>query len=155
MPHWSHEGAEVQRYVAGTKSKEERTETCSAATKHVRQWTDEDVERCAAGSHIIKANLSHSLENWALVRRRVRQWSHEDAEVERYDAGSNGEDERIEHRFRRHGRQWTLSRWRPHASSIRTKHVDFCFSVALRPQKPSGLSGTGEPGRPPRLSHSS
>ena len=28
-------------------------------------------------------------------------------------------------------------------------------SVALRPQKPSGLLGTGRPGRPPRLSHSS
>ena len=45
-------------------------------------------------------------------------------------------------------------------------HVDFhtapelcrsnvCFSVVLRPQKPSGLFGTGSPGRPPRLSHSS
>ena len=28
------------------------------------------------------------------------------------------------------------------------------FSLALRPQKPSGLLGTGSPGRPPRLSHS-
>ena len=31
----------------------------------------------------------------------------------------------------------------------------FRFSVALRPHKPSGLLGTGSPGRPPRLSHSS
>ena len=30
----------------------------------------------------------------------------------------------------------------------------FRFSVALRPQKPLGLLGTGSPGRPPRLSHS-
>ena len=29
------------------------------------------------------------------------------------------------------------------------------FSVAWRPQKPSGLLGTGSPGRPPRLSHRS
>ena len=29
------------------------------------------------------------------------------------------------------------------------------FSVALRPQKPSGLLGTGSPGRLLRLSHSS
>ena len=29
------------------------------------------------------------------------------------------------------------------------------FSVALRPQNPPGLSGTGSPGRPPRLSRSS
>ena len=29
------------------------------------------------------------------------------------------------------------------------------FSVALRQQRPSGLLGTGSPGRPPRLSHSS
>ena len=28
------------------------------------------------------------------------------------------------------------------------------FSVALRRQRPYGLSGTGSPGRPPRLSHS-
>ena len=41
-------------------------------------------------------------------------------------------------------------------------HLDFhtapelwSFSVALRPQKPSGLLGTGSPGGPPRLSHSS
>ena len=32
---------------------------------------------------------------------------------------------------------------------------DFQFSVPFRPQKPSGLLGTGSPGRPPRLSHSS
>ena len=31
----------------------------------------------------------------------------------------------------------------------------FSFSVALCVQKPSGLLGTGSPGRPPRLSHSS
>ena len=29
------------------------------------------------------------------------------------------------------------------------------FSVALRPHKPQGLLGTGSPGGPPRLSHSS
>ena len=29
------------------------------------------------------------------------------------------------------------------------------FSLALRPQRPSGWLGTGSPGRPPRLSHSS
>ena len=43
-------------------------------------------------------------------------------------------------------------------------HLDFhtapelccpAFSVALRPQRPYGLLGTGSPGRPPRLSHSS
>ena len=32
---------------------------------------------------------------------------------------------------------------------------DFFFSVALRPQRPSGLLGPGSPGRLPRLSHSS
>ena len=32
---------------------------------------------------------------------------------------------------------------------------EFMFSVALSPQRPYGLSGTGGPGRPPRLSHSS
>ena len=31
----------------------------------------------------------------------------------------------------------------------------FKFIVALRPQRPYGLFGTGGPGRPPRLSHSS
>ena len=31
----------------------------------------------------------------------------------------------------------------------------FEFSAALRPQRPSGLLGTGSPGRPPPLSHSS
>ena len=31
----------------------------------------------------------------------------------------------------------------------------FKFSVALHPQRPSGLLGTGSPGRPLRLSHSS
>ena len=31
----------------------------------------------------------------------------------------------------------------------------FEFSAALRPQRPYGLLGTGSPGRPPRLSHSS
>ena len=31
----------------------------------------------------------------------------------------------------------------------------FCFSVSLRPQKPSGLLGTGNPGWPPRLPYSS
>ena len=29
------------------------------------------------------------------------------------------------------------------------------FTVALRPQRPQRLSGTGSPGRPPPLSHSS
>ena len=29
------------------------------------------------------------------------------------------------------------------------------FSVTSRPQRPEGLLGTGSPGRPPRLSHSS
>ena len=29
------------------------------------------------------------------------------------------------------------------------------FSVVIRPQKPYGVLGTGSPGRPPRLSHSS
>ena len=29
------------------------------------------------------------------------------------------------------------------------------FSVAVRPQRPYGLLGTGSPGLPPRLSHSS
>ena len=32
---------------------------------------------------------------------------------------------------------------------------EFKFSAALRPQRPYGLLGTGSPGRPPRLSHSS
>ena len=31
----------------------------------------------------------------------------------------------------------------------------FRFNVSLRAHKPSGLSGTGSPGRLPRLSHSS
>ena len=45
--------------------------------------------------------------------------------------------------------------------SIRVRHElilcadQFRFSVALRPQKPLGLLGTGSPGCPPRLSHSS
>ena len=41
-------------------------------------------------------------------------------------------------------------------------HLDFhtapelhVFYVALRPQRPQGLLGTGSPGRPPPLSHSS
>ena len=34
------------------------------------------------------------------------------------------------------------------------ENVAFKFSVALRPQRPYGLLGTGSPGRPPRLSHS-
>ena len=32
---------------------------------------------------------------------------------------------------------------------------EFEFNVALRPQRPQGLLGTGSPGRPPRLSHNS
>ena len=38
---------------------------------------------------------------------------------------------------------------------FREGSIGFCFSVALHPQKPSGLLGTGSPGLPPRLSHSS
>ena len=30
-----------------------------------------------------------------------------------------------------------------------------CLNVAIRPQRPYGLLGTGSPGHPPRLSHSS
>ena len=40
-------------------------------------------------------------------------------------------------------------------SSALPVRLFLCFNVALRPQKPSGLIGTGSPGRPPRLSHSS
>ena len=35
-----------------------------------------------------------------------------------------------------------------------TDREEFKFSVALRPQRPSGLLATGSLGRPPRLSHS-
>ena len=35
------------------------------------------------------------------------------------------------------------------------EHRAIDFSVALRPQRPYGLLGTGSPGRPPRRSHSS
>ena len=38
---------------------------------------------------------------------------------------------------------------------VRDKVTKTVFSVALRPQKQSGLLGTGSPGRPPRLSYSS
>ena len=43
------------------------------------------------------------------------------------------------------------SAWQPASISTADSH----FRVALRLQKPSGLLGTGSPGRPPRLSHSS
>ena len=36
-----------------------------------------------------------------------------------------------------------------------TRQHKFEFNAALRPQKPYGILGTGSPGRPPRLSHSS
>ena len=47
-----------------------------------------------------------------------------------------------------------------HTPSIAFRHIPpncarFRFSVALRPQKPSGLLGLGSPGRPPRLSPNS
>ena len=38
---------------------------------------------------------------------------------------------------------------------IPTFSHEFEFNVALRPQRPYGPLGTGSPGRPPRLSHSS
>ena len=38
---------------------------------------------------------------------------------------------------------------------FRLAYLRGSFSVALRPQRPYGLLGTGSPGRPPRLSHSS
>ena len=47
-----------------------------------------------------------------------------------------------------------LERWKGHAARILT-HRCFHFGVALRPQKPSGLLGTGSPGLPPQLVHSS
>ena len=40
-------------------------------------------------------------------------------------------------------------------SFVRDFFYIFFFSVALHPQRPCGLLGTGSPGRPPRLSHSS
>ena len=40
-------------------------------------------------------------------------------------------------------------------SEIFTTETMLEFSVALRPKRPYGLLGTGSPGRPPRLSHSS
>ena len=41
------------------------------------------------------------------------------------------------------------------AKRNRRPRVLFRFNVASRPHKPSGLLGTGSPGRPPRLSPSS
>ena len=39
--------------------------------------------------------------------------------------------------------------------SVDVAFKSFKFNVALRPQRPLGLLGTGSPGRPPRLSHNS
>ena len=45
--------------------------------------------------------------------------------------------------------------WPPLTLLAPHTHLPFRFNVALRPQKPSGLLGTGSQGRPPRPSHSS
>ena len=40
--------------------------------------------------------------------------------------------------------------------NIKKRNLKECsLNVALRPQRPQGLIGTGSPGRPPQLSHSS
>ena len=59
-----------------------------------------------------------------------------------------------DHKDFRNGEPWTsTSTFRQLPSSVSV--VTHEFNVALRPQRPYGLLGTGSQGQPPRLSHSS
>ena len=63
--------------------------------------------------------------------------------------GRGGAHNYVLFRARRYIPLTELNGYRPEAQA----RLDlFCFSVALRPQKPSGLLGTRSPGRSPRLS---
>ena len=53
------------------------------------------------------------------------------------------------------GREKSIFNYRPALLGEMLQTFCCCFSVALRPHKPSGLLGTGSPGWPPRSSHSS
>ena len=52
---------------------------------------------------------------------------------------------------------WTSASWICHITfrASSSSSSSSSSNVALRPQRPRGLLGTGSPGRPPRLSHSS
>ena len=127
---------------------------CGWQIKGVGSGCDSDVDKLRPREAVATAQQPDNTGQAAgggAAQRRSRQWG----------AGCtcSGLDEGGERR-----RSWRRSENWPKGFRIKTLQparpvfvvtLEFKFKVALRPQRPCRLLGTGSPGRPPRLSHSS